>query len=277
LTELLALGSAVAFGTGDFMGGYASRRDAPLPVTATAQLASVVVLIPLVALVPAPNVAGTDLAWGAGSGLFGMIGIMALFTGFARGPMGIIAPITAVIAALVPVLVGIVGGERPGSLAVAGMVVGLGAVVAVSAVDTPSGPVDRYAVLAAIVAGFGFGLFFAMLGQTSSDSGMWPLVTARAVSVPLIVLVAHRSGRVLPVRSARGLASASGSVDMVANGLFTAAAQRGLLSVASVLTALYPVVTAILAWVVLRERLRLLQQIGVAAAVVAVAMIGLAP
>ncbi len=275
MTELLALGSAATFGAGDFLGGMASRRARPLQVTALAQIASAFVLIPLVLLVPASAVTGADLAWGAAGGAFGMLGILGLFAGLSRGPMGVVAPITSVLAAVVPIGVGLGMGERPSELAIVGIFVGLAAIIAVSATGAPHARIDRYALLSAVAGGFAFGLFFTFFGQTSAESGMWPLVAARGASVPLVVVLALIRGGVLPVPSARWLAVASGAIDMLANGLFISAAQRGLLSIASVLTALYPVVTVLLARVVLHERLRPIQVGGVVAAVAAVAMIGL--
>jgi drug/metabolite transporter (DMT)-like permease len=276
VTEILALGSALSFGIADFMGGAASREAAPIRVTAVAQIASAVALIPLVVFVASPSIGGADLLWGAGGGLFGMLGILALFAGLSRGAMGVVAPITAVLSAVVPVAVGLALGERPSLTAVGGMALGLVAIIAVSGPGTRDGRVDRFAIQAAITAGLGFGIFFVFLGQTSADAGMWPLVTARAVSVPAIVALAWRRGGIAPAGRTRSLAITSGIIDMGANGLFVAAAQRGLLSIAAVLSSLYPVVTVILAWVVLHERLRSIQIAGVVAAVVAVAMIGVA-
>jgi drug/metabolite transporter (DMT)-like permease len=275
VTELLALGSAAAFGVGDFMGGLASRRGRPIRVTALQQIASVVLLLPLVVAIPAPIVATRDLIWGAAGGVFGMVGILALFSGLSRGPMGVVAPVTAVLAAVVPLGVGVASGERPSAMALVGMAIGLAAIAAVSATGTGSARIDRYALLSAVVAGLSFGLFFVFIGRTSVDAGMWPLVTARAVSVPLIAVLAAMRGGVLPARPARPLAVASGVVDMAANGLFLAAAQRGLLSIASLLSALYPVGTVVLAWIVLGERLGPVQVAGVGLAVGAVALIGL--
>jgi len=277
MTELYALSSAALFGIGDFMGGYAARRASPLRVTALAQLISIVVLVPLVLIVPATVVTGSDLAWGAVGGVFGVLGIVGLYTALSRGPMGVVAPITAVLGAVVPVVVGLVLGERPEVLAMVGVVLGLVAIAWVSAGSGPSGPIDRYALLPAVVAGVGFGFFFVCLAQTDEAAGMWPLAAARAVSVPVIVLLAaSRTGSILPAKSARPIAGGAGAIDMLANGFYVAAAQRGLLSVVAVLSALYPIGTVLLARIVLGERLSRGQLAAVGVAVAAIALIGIA-
>jgi drug/metabolite transporter (DMT)-like permease len=239
-------------------------------------LASIAVLIPLVAIVPATAVTRSDLLWGGLGGIFGMLGILGLYTALSRGPMGVIAPVTAVLGAIVPVAVGLIIGERPESLALVGVVLGLVAIAWVSASSGPSGPIDRYAMIPAIVAGLGFGLFFVCLAQTDEAAGMWPLAAARTVSIPVAVLLAARTGSILPARSARPLAAGAGAVDMVANGFYVAAAQRGLMSVIAVLSALYPIGTVLLARVVLKERLSRGQLAAVGVAVVAIALIGVA-
>jgi drug/metabolite transporter (DMT)-like permease len=276
MTEFFALGSAALFGIGDFMGGFAARRATPLRVTALAQLVSIGVLVPLVLIVPVTVVRGSDLVWGAVGGVFGMLGILGLYTALSRGPMGVIAPITAVLGAVVPVVVGLMMGERPKPLAMVGVLCGLVAIGWVSAGSGPSGPIDRYALLPAVVAGFGFGLFFICLAQTDEAAGMWPLAAARAVSIPVAVAVAARTGSILPAKPARRFAAGAGAVDMLANGLYVAAAQRGLLSIVAVLSALYPIGTVLLARMVLGERLSLGQLVAVGVAVVAIAMIGVA-
>jgi drug/metabolite transporter (DMT)-like permease len=275
MTALLALGSAIAFGTGDFLGGLASRTAPPMRVTAVAQVASAVTLVPLLLLVASPSVAAVDVVWGAIGGLFGLVGILLLFTALGEGPMGIVAPITAVVSAIVPVTWGFATGERPGTLATIGIVVGLVAVVAVTVSDGPAGRLRTGIVAISLGAGLGFAVFFIALAQTSADSGLWPLAGARAVSVPAILVVValrSQSGR---TGSAWRLAVASGALDMGANALFLSAAQRGLISVAAVLSALYPAATAILARIVLHERMSGGQIAGVGAAIVAVVLIGL--
>lgn len=190
--------------------------------------------------------------------------------------MGVIAPITAVLGAVVPVAVGLVVGERPEGPEMVGVVLGLVAIAWVSAGSGPSGPIDRYALLPAVVAGVGFGLFFVCLAQTDEAAGMWPLAAARAVSVPVIVLLAARTGSILPARTARPIAGGAGAIDMLANGFYVAAAQRGLLSTVAVLSALYPIGTVLLARIVLGERLSRGQLAAVGVAVGAIALIGMA-
>ena len=274
MTGIFALSSAALFGVGDFMGGLAARRATPLRVTALAQLVSIVVLVPLVLVVPAAVVTRSDVAWGAVGGVFGMLGILGLYTALGRGPMGVIAPITAVLGAVVPVIVGLIAGERPEALAMVGVLLGLVAIGWVSVGSGPSGPIDRYALLPALMAGIGFGLFFVCLAQTDEAAGMWPLAAARAVSIPVAVALAARTGSVLPVRPVRPLAGGAGAVDMLANGFYVAAAQRGLLSIVAVLSALYPIGTVLLARIVLGERLSRGQIAAVVVAVTAVALIG---
>ncbi len=275
MTELLALTSAMAFGAGDFLGGRASRTVPPLRIAAIAQVASAVALIPLLLIVPAPVVTAADVAWGAAGGLFGLVGILALYAALAAGPMGLVAPTTAVLSAVVPVGFGLATGEQPGGVAMAGIGIGMVAVFAITASDGPGGRLTRAILGLSLGAGLGFAVFFIALAQTSVDAGMWPLVGARGVSVPVIVAVAavRRSGG-----DARGIPPAAvgaGVLDMAANALFLSAVQRGSLAIASVLAALYPAATALLARVVLHERMSPSQLAGVAAALVAVILIGL--
>ena len=189
--------------------------------------------------------------------------------------MGIVAPTTSVVSALVPLGWGLASGERPGGLAYVGIVLGLLAIIAVTMSDGPSGRLTGRIVAMALGSGLGFALFFIALGQTSLDSGLWPLVGSRAVSVPVILVIAWRLADDAPLGGAWRLAALSGIIDMAANALFLSAAQRGLLAIAAVLSALYPAVTAVLAGVVLHERMSRLQLGGVGAALVAVILIGL--
>jgi drug/metabolite transporter (DMT)-like permease len=220
-----------------------------------------------------------DLTWGAAAGLAGAAGLVVFFRTLARGVMSVIAPVTALTAAAVPVLVGLAGGDRIDFWAAAGIVLALAAVVLVSAEGGLSALRDaRPGSLApALLAGSMFGLFFVLLDRTSDGSGLTPLVTARLASVGLVVVVALAGRQSLRVtRAALPLVAASGVGDMTANALFLLATQQdGQLAITGVLASLYPVSTVVLAQLVLRERLVGAQVAGLGAAVAAVVLITL--
>jgi drug/metabolite transporter (DMT)-like permease len=273
---LLALVSAVVYGASDFLGGLASRRA---PVFGVVALSQVIGLAALVVLLPwlGGDASTADLAWGAAAGLAGATGLVVFFRTLARAVMSVVAPVTAVTAAAVPVAVGLLGGERVGPWASAGIVLALVAIVLVSA-ENGLAELRRARATglgSALLAGAAFGLFFVLLDRTSEDSGLTPLVPARIASVTFVLLVAAIGRRPLRVgRAALPLVALSGVGDMTANALFLLATQQGgQLAVVGVLASLYPVSTVVLAQVVLRERLVAVQVGGLTMAVAAVVLI----
>ncbi len=278
MAVVLALSSAVVYGAADFLGGLASRRTSVFGVVALSQVVGLVALLALLPWLGGP-VGAADLAWGAAAGLAGAAGLVVFFRTLARGVMSVIAPVTAVTAAAVPVLVGLVGGETIGLWAAVGIGLALIAVVLVSAEAGLSAlRAARPAALApALVAGSMFGLFFVLLDRTSADAGLTPLVTARLASVTLVAVAALAGRQSLRVsRPALPLVAVSGLGDMTANALFLLATQaNGQLAIVGVLASLYPVSTVILAQVVLRERLVGAQVAGLLSAVGAVVLITL--
>ncbi|MGY2067767.1 EamA family transporter [Blastococcus sp. SYSU DS0619] len=276
MAVVLALASAVVYGASDFLGGLASRRASVFGVVALSQLAGLAALLVLLPWLGGPATSA-DLAWGAAAGLAGAAGLLVFFRALAGGVMSVIAPVTAVTAAAVPVLVGMLGGERIGPWALAGIVLALIAVVLVSAeAGLAALRAARPASLfPALVAGAAFGLFFVLLDRTSQDAGLTPLVTARLASVALVTAVALSTRQSLRAgRAALPLVVVSGVGDMTANGLFLLATQEGgRLAITGVLASLYPVSTVLLAQVVLRERLVPAQLAGLLAAAAAVVLI----
>ncbi len=219
-----------------------------------------------------------DLGWGAAAGLAGAAGLVLFYRALATGVMSVVAPVTALTAAAVPVVGGLALGERLPPWATAGIVLALVAVVLVAAEGgLPTLRAARSAgLLPALAAGVGFGVFFVLLDRTRPESTLWPLVAARSVSVGMVVLVAlavraslRVSGRT-PV-----LIVVAGVLDMAANALFLLATQQGQLAITGVLASLYPVSTVLLAQLVLRERLVRAQLAGLATAAVAVVLISL--
>jgi drug/metabolite transporter (DMT)-like permease len=278
MAVVLALASAVVYGVADFCGGVASRRAAAAAVVALSQAAGLVVvalLLPWLGGAPAP----ADLAWGAAAGVAGGAGLLLFYRALATGVMSVVAPVTAVSAAALPVLGGLALGERLGPAAVAGIGLALVAVVLVAAEGGLSSlrSARPATVAPALAAGAGFGLFFVLLERTGDDAGLTPLVSSRVVSVLVVGILALATvrsvrvpGRVLPVVLAAGVG------DMAANALFLLATQAGgQLAVTGVLASLYPVSTVVLAQVLLRERLAGAQQVGLAVAAAAVVLIAL--
>ena len=280
MAALLAFTSAMVFGVGDFLGGMAARRLRALVVASWSQLVGLVGILALVLVVlPPAEPAFADVAWGAAAGVVGAVGLLLLYTALATGPMSVAAPITAVFSAMVPVAAGLVLGERPSLLAAAGIALALPAIVMIAQGEEPTGTPHRaratvHDLLPAFGAGIGFGLFFVFLQRTSSGAGLWPLVGARSVSmVALFALALVTPGRVGLVPGTRRLVIACGICDAGANALYLTAVNRGLLSVIAVLAALYPASTVVLARVVLKERMRAVQLVGLALAATAAVLV----
>ena len=185
---LLALGCAVVYGAADFLGGLASRKTSVFGVVALSQIIGLVALLALLPWLGGP-VEAADLWWGAASGLAGAAGLVVFFRTLARGVMSVIAPVTAVTAAAVPVLVGLLTGDRIGIWSAVGIGLALAAVVLVSAEGglTALSQARPASLLPALLAGSMFGIFFVLLDRTCDDSGLTPLVTARLASVALVV------------------------------------------------------------------------------------------
>jgi drug/metabolite transporter (DMT)-like permease len=268
VAAFLALCSAVTYGVGDFCGGLAARRIAAASVVLWSHLLGLTLLLAST-LVVSGVVTGGDLLIGAVGGLCGAAGVGLLYKGLSVGRMSVVAPITALLSAAVPVVAGFVEGERPGAAAVVGMALALVAIVLVSAEgDGDLRPSDLRGVSYALGAGLGFGLFFVALSHTGEDAGMWPLVAARGASVTVLAIAAGLRfiSREPPAPGSRAFTAAAGALDAQANVLYLLAVRQGLVSVVSVLAALYPVSTVILARVVLHERFHRVQLAGMALA-----------
>jgi drug/metabolite transporter (DMT)-like permease len=275
---LLALLSALVYGAADFCGGLATRRAPARVVVAASQAAGLVLLLLLL-----PWLGGdarpADHAWAAAAGAAGMVGLLLFYRALAGGVMSVVAPVTALCAAAVPVLVGVVLGDRVGVLAAIGIALALVAVVLVAAEDGLSS-LRRVRVAGLgtpLAAGVGFGLFFTLLDQTRPESGLTPLLAARGTAVVLLVAAALAARRSLRVpRPALLPVLLGGVLDVSANALFLLASQQpGQLAVVGVLASLYPVSTVVLAQVVLHERLVPAQAAGLGTAALAVALITL--
>ena len=283
MAVILGLLVAAAYGSGDFFGGLSSKKAS---VTAVVVLSQSMGLPWLAVLVVAAGGEATTrvLLLGGAAGAVGGVGLVCLYRGLSIGRMSVVAPITAVGAALVPAAWGLVQGERPGVPALVGIVLAIVAVGFISrtgdeAVDGSHAPEPSDArpyLLLAVVAGIAFGTVFVLLAETGDDAGFWPLVAARVTSITLLTiggLAAKQSfstgggGRaLLPI-------AAAGILDMTANAIYLLAGRRGLLALVAVLSSLYPASTVLLARLVLKERLLGLQVAGLGLAAAGVTLI----
>jgi drug/metabolite transporter (DMT)-like permease len=271
----LALSASLAWGIADFLAGLESRRIPLLAVLLGSQLAGLAVIAAVVALAGGDAPGGEDLAFGALSGLAGIAALAAFYRGLAVGAMAVVAPIAAT-AAAIPVAVGIATGERPGPLQLAGIAIALAGVALAAREKPPEGAGARLAagVPYALVAALGFGCFFLAIDRAGDGGVAWATLANRVTSVTLLALavVALRPPLRAGLARARVLAVV-GALDVSANLLFAYAASEGLVSLASVLASLYPVVVIALARIALGERVQRVQQAGAAGALVGVALI----
>jgi uncharacterized membrane protein len=280
---VLGLAAALTYGAADFLGALATKSTKVFTVVFLSQvLGSGLLLVTLPFFLDTP-VSVAALGWGAGAGVAGAVGVALFYQGLAVGRMGAVAPITGVEAAAVPVIFGLVSGERPSALALAGVVVALGAVGLVSSSPSDSvdarregGPRLQPGVGLALCAGIAFGAFFILLDAAGDDSGLWPLVGARISSVATIAIaLLATKGYEKPVRSAWLPIAGAGVLDVAANLFFLLAARQGLLSIVAVLTSMYPATTVVLARVLLNERFHQTQLVGLGLAALGVAALTL--
>ena len=271
---VLALFSAAAYGLSDFLGGLFSRRASPWPVAVAGQ-ASAAVCVGGLAVLIGGTVAGGDWAWGAAAGFSNGIGAAFLYRGLARGRMSVVAPISAVGAALVPVATGLLTGERPSMLAWVGIVAALPAIYLISQVrESPATAAGGSGLVDGIIAGLGFGALFAMLGQIDEEAGLFPLALSQVTSVVAVVAIALAFREAwFPRERAHLRGLVMGPLLMLALGAFVYATHSGLLTLVAVITALYPATTVTLAAVVLRERIHRVQAVGLTLAAVAVSLV----
>ncbi|WP_329620085.1 EamA family transporter [Streptomyces sp. NBC_01255] len=273
---LLALGSSLAYGCADFLGGLGARKAHVLRtvmVAAPASLAVELLLWPVLGASFSP----AALGWGAASGLASAAAFALLYKTLAIGPMNVLSPVTALVSAVLPVTVGLMQGEHLGMAGLLGLPLALVAVVLVSAGHgTGSSRPSRTALLLALGAGAAIALQLIFLHQAPSDSGVAPLIIGRAVaSVVTLTAAGLLYRRLGPEKPAYALSATAGVLDSLANLLFLLAARSGDLTVVAVITALYPAGTVLLARSVLAERIHKGQVVGLGAAAVAVSLLAL--
>lgn len=269
---VLSLVSALAYGVSDFLGGIFSKRISPWQVAVVGQTSSGVLSL-VAALVVSGSPTGHDLAFGALAGLGGGFGAAFLYRGLSTARMGVVAPLSAIGTALIPVVVGVVTGDRPSTTVVIGIVLAFPAIGLISRV-VDADPGHRGGVVDGTLAGLGFGLLFVFLGQIGDDAGLMPLAVSQLTSIVSVVVTATVLRQAwMPRSRAAWSAVVMGPLGATAQGAFLYASQHGLLSVVSVISSLYPASTVVLAAVVLREKILPWQAVGLITAAAAVALV----
>ncbi|MEY2246637.1 EamA family transporter [Streptomyces sp. BF23-18] len=277
MTALFALATSLLWGLADFGGGLLTRRSPALTVVVVSQSIAAVVLGAIVLATGAWSTAGPQLWFAVAAGLVGPVALLSFYKALALGPMGVVSPLGS-LAVAVPIGVGLFLGERPGLTQIAGIAVAVSGVVLAGGPQLRGAPVQRQAILLTLIAAAGFGTVFALIAEASSSvTGLFlALFVQRVTNVvtggAALAFSVRRGAAALPEggflwASLPALAFV-GLADVAANGTYSVAAQHGPVTVAAVLASLYPVVTALAARGVLRERLRGVQATGAALALV---------
>jgi drug/metabolite transporter (DMT)-like permease len=279
MVVLLGLAAAVLYGGGDFLGGMATRRAHVLTVLMLVETAAVILSVAVAWLTGGPAVL-PGLTWGFSAGVIGGLGLIIFYVGLAAGPMSVVAPVAGLVSTVLPVAVALAEGERPGPAVYAGALLCLVAIVLASAApeasDTKSRPHRLARALAyGTASGVAFGLFFLLIRNAGQSGEVWPVAAGRIGELAIVLAAAAvlRPG----LRGVSGgiplAAVSAGVIDVVANLCYVAATRTGSFGLAVVLSSLYPGVTVLLARVVLGERLRTIQRLGLGLAAIGILLV----
>lgn len=281
ITVLLALLGAVSYGVSDFVGGFSGQRASPWAVATAGQLGGATSAT-LLAVLNHGHPMASGLAWGAAAGIGNGTGAAFLYRGLSSGRMGVVAPVSGVLAVVLPVVVAVATGERPGALVWLGILTAVPAIWLVArepgAADHPNdaqAPGASSGIRDGVLAGLGFGGLFACLGQISAADGFWPLMLTQLVGLVVVAVTATVLGVAWVPRRAAWGGLPAGLLGGAATGAFLAATHHGLLSVSAVLACLYPAFTILLANLVLHERIHRVQAWGLALCGAAVVLVAL--
>ncbi|MEM7803112.1 MAG: DMT family transporter [Chloroflexota bacterium] len=274
---LFGLLSAVTWGAADFSGGFSANKYSEFTVVVVSQIIGGLFLIPTALLFREQWPAWSDLFLAMFGGIFGAIGLLALYRALADGPMGLVAPLAAMVSAILPLIFGLFIDGLPPLIKGIGILVALPAVWLISGGGSPGKiNVPLKLLLLPVIAGAGFSIFFVTLDRMPPGSVFWPLFGARIASVTLFGAIGlYRGVLERPKLEDIPVIGLAGIFDTLGNAFFTLSAQSGRLDIAAVLSSLYPVSTMVLARYILQERSTWLQLLGAAIALVAIVLIAL--
>ena len=278
MASLLAILSSILWGGADFFGGKLSKRYQAIAVTAVSQAFGL--LIGITIILVSSSWIKPNLSWdgyflsGVCAGLLGFLGLIAFYTGLATGRMGVVAPISA-LSVLIPLTIALINGEKPSSTQLLGMSIALTGAVFASGPELKGGLAVKPIVLA-VIAAFGFGTAVAFIARGSASSAIMTMTTMRFATfiVALFLFARFRTTGGFKKKDLPVLVGI-GAADFIANLLLGVATTKGLVSLAVVLGSLYPIVTALLAFKILHERLHKIQYVGIGFAIAGVAVISL--
>jgi drug/metabolite transporter (DMT)-like permease len=272
---LLSLAASCCWGVADFVGGLQSKRIAVPVVLALVEGTGLVLVLVVIVAVGEPLPGGRAAVLSLVAGVGGVLALGCFYRALSIGTMSIVAPISATGVAL-PVVVGVATGDELSALVAVGLAVTVVGVILASRQahdDERRAAAGRLSIGLALLAAVGFGSYFVMSDAAADDSVWWFLVLSRVIPVPVLVALARRRAMPAPAPRTTALLALAGTLDCGATGLYALANTKGALSIVAVVGSLYPVATVVLARVVLGERIRLVQRVGVAAALAGVAMI----
>ena len=268
------LSSALAWGAGDFNAGFASRKSGVVSVVLFSQLIGAALLLILALIFSESFPPLRDMAYGGLAGIFGALGLMALYQGLSRGRMGIVAPLSALVTALLPIGFAFIKEGLPRLSQLLGLVLALFSVWLLSFSKTTEKRYGFTEFTLPLLSGIGFGLFFILIDTASRTSVLWPLVGTRCVSISMMAIffMASSSARV-PPRGQFPFVALAGICDVMGNTFFALATNIGRLDISAMLSSLFPGATVALAWFFLKEKLNPYQWVGVATALAALILI----
>jgi len=270
----LGISAAIVWGASDFTGGYISRSTSAYGVVIGAEIFGLLLLMPLIAITGEPIPPGRVWLLGGLAGIFGGLGLVLLYRALATGQMSIAAPISAMLGAAIPVIIGMTFQGLPEITALLGIGLALAAILLVSYNRDDHIRFNFSTLALPLGAGTAFGLFFTFLHQASQNSTFWPIVATRLASVLLVTVFALTTRQ--PVTSQRAFwlpIALIGLLDTLGNLFFVIAGQQGRLDLTAVLSSLYPASTILLAWIILKERVAAIQRIGILVALFAIILI----
>lgn len=274
LVVFFGLMAAISWGAGDFSGGFASKRANVYSVVLITQAVGVFLLAASAHLMAEEMPPLGGMVWGAVAGVFISIGLLALYRGLSQGRMGFVAPISAVVAATVPVIYGAFYEGLPDVHQMVGFAFAFVAVWLIAGGGDETSKIERTDLILPLIAGTGFGLFFISIDRVSDTAVLWPLTAARiAAVITLLVFIALSKQVYIPPKNILPVVIIAGIFDTGGNTFFALASQAGRLDIASITSSLYPAGTVLLAWLILKEKLSSKQWIGVVAALVAIVFI----